>query len=506
MTDTFLHGVEVEEVTDGTRTITTVASAIIGIVGTAPDSAPEVTATLVFGSTSANTGVTVTSKLTGILGNKVSLILKNPKANSAALSVSVSSQAITVLLATGSTGAITTTAAQLISALTANTDAAALATFTATSPSTGAGIVAALPLTYLSGGADEAFPLNVPTIIAGSLTQAAKLGSSGTLPDALDSIMDQTGAVVVVVRVDVGDTDSETMANVIGGVNSVTGAYEGSYAFLASESTNGYRPRILIAPGFTQTRTSTTANAVVAQLVTIAERLRAVIVADAPSTTDADAVAYASDFDSKRILLVDPRVTKTDSNGSSYYGWSSAVWAGIICQTDNELGFWWSPSNKPIAGIVGTERSIDFALGDASSRANLLNASNVATIIHQNGYRTWGNRTLSSDSNWCFLSVVRTADILNDSLQRAHLWAVDQNITKTYVESVVASVNNYIRGLVAEGALIGGECFADPDLNTPSNVQQGKVYFDFKFTPPYPAEHITFQSELTNEYLSTIFS
>lgn len=31
----------------------------------------------------------------------------------------------------------------------------------------------------------------------------------------------------------------------------------------------------------------------------------------------------------------------------------------------------------------------------------------------------------------------RTADLINDSLLRAHLWAVDRNITKTYIDDVI---------------------------------------------------------------------
>jgi phage tail sheath protein FI len=58
----------------------------------------------------------------------------------------------------------------------------------------------------LIGTAPEAdpliFPLNKPVLIAGSRTLAAKLGETGTLPQALDSIFDQIGAVVIVVRID----------------------------------------------------------------------------------------------------------------------------------------------------------------------------------------------------------------------------------------------------------------------------------------------------------------
>ena len=47
-------------------------------------------------------------------------------------------------------------------------------------------------------GADEhSFPLNTPVLIAGSRLEAAKLGTTGTLPMAIDGIFDQAGALVV---------------------------------------------------------------------------------------------------------------------------------------------------------------------------------------------------------------------------------------------------------------------------------------------------------------------
>jgi phage tail sheath protein FI len=349
------------------------------------------------------------------------------------------------------------------------------------------------------------FPLNTPVLIAGSRGQAAKLGTTGTLPDAIDSIFDQTGAVVIVIRVAEGSDAQHTTANIIGGVNSNTGQYEGVHAFLGAESVTGQVPRILVATGFTHQKTGNTANPVVAELLGIAQRLRAVIIADAPNTTDAAALAYADDFGSDRIYVVDPFVLKTDSEGDIVSKPASACVAGVIARTDNELGFWWSPSNKEINGIIGTNRPIDFVQGDPNSRANLLNEGKVATIIRQDGYRLWGNRTTSSDAKFAFLCVRRTADILNDSLLRAHLWAVDRGITKTYIHDVTEGVNAYLRHLTKIGAIMGGKCYADPDLNTPDQIAQGKVYFDFDFTPVYPAEHVTFRSHLVNDYLEELF-
>lgn len=433
----------------------------------------------------------------------------------------------------------------------------------------------------------DAFPINTPTLIAGSQREASKLDmlgtGEGTLPKALDAILDQIGAVVIVVRVEEGENEAATLANIMGGVNASTGKYEGVHALLGAESVVGYSPRILCVPGFTHTRvqdgvtaitignggsgyteaptvtltgggagsgataqatvvggvvtkitvtnaglgyteaptvtitggngtgaTATAsvgiaANAVVSELLGIANRLRAVIIADGPNTNDADAIAYRKDFGSKRVYVVDPKVLVLDEDGTTITDWSSPRVAGLIARIDNERGFWWSPSNQEIYGIQGTARTIDFTLGDTSSRANLLNENEVTTIIRQDGFRLWGNRTTSADPKWAFLCVVRTADIINDSLLRAHLWAVDRGITKQYVNDVIEGVNAYLRNLVSLGAILGGTCWADPDLNTADQIADGKVYFDFDFTPVYPAEHIIFRSQLTNDYISEVF-
>lgn len=275
--------------------------------------------------------------------------------------------------------------------------------------------------------------------------------------------------------------------------------------FVEAESVTGSKPHILIAPGYTEHVTRATpagpptAAAVTSGLVATAERLRAVIVADGPNTTDADAIAYRKLLSSRRVYVVDPGV-KLDDGGGATDAPASARIAGLIVRNDRERGYWSSPSNRQVLGISGASRAIDFTLGDSASSANLLNAGEVATIIRSplGGYRLWGNRTTSADPKWAFLGVVRTADVINESLLRAHLWAVDRNLTKTYVEDVVESVNDFLRRLIAQGAILSGRCWADPARNTDAEREAGRVYFDFEFDPPSPAERITFRSQLVS--------
>ena len=504
--ETFLHGVEVIEIDNGTRPIRTVRSSVIGIIGTAPDSAPATKATLSVGQPSLNTGLTITAKNVGVAGNSIAYHPKNPNTPNSPLSVSVAGQLIVVSLETNSTGAIVTTAAQVKAAIEANTAAAALVDVAHIGASTGAGMATPVPRRLaLTGGTDEAFPLNTPVLIAGDRREAARLGVRGTLPNALDGIFDYAGAVVVVVRVEEGFDELDTMNNVIGGIDTSTGEYLGVMAFLSAESEIGFTPRILCAPHFTHQRPDGYANPVVAELLGIATRLRAVIIADGPNTNDAEAIRYRGDFGSKRVYVVDPWV-KVMRNGELIDEPASARVAGVIARTDNELGFWWSPSNKDIGnGIVGTARKIDFALGDSSCRANLLNENEVTTIIRKDGFKLWGNRTCADDPKWAFLSVVRTNDMVAESILQGHMWAVDRNITKTYIDDVVNGVNAYLSRLKAIGAIIGGECYASAEFNRPEDIADGRITFEYKFTPPYPAEHIIFRAQLVNDYLEELF-
>lgn len=160
----------------------------------------------------------------------------------------------------------------------------------------------------------QKFPLNKPILIAGSLKEAAKLGKRGTLPSAVNGIFSQIGATVVVIRVEESRNsepelkEEETTANVIGGVNEETGEYQGIQAFLSSESIVHVAPRILIAPQFTHQLPGDAGNPVVSALIPIAEKLRAIIVADGPNTNDEEATKWRKSVGSSRVYIVDPWV------------------------------------------------------------------------------------------------------------------------------------------------------------------------------------------------------
>ena len=98
--------------------------------------------TAALATANADRAVVLTSKAWGHEGgNQITAQLVDPAANNSPLSVSVTGNAIRVSLATGATGAITSTAAQVIDAINANPAASALVTASKYRTNAAAGVV-----------------------------------------------------------------------------------------------------------------------------------------------------------------------------------------------------------------------------------------------------------------------------------------------------------------------------------------------------------------------------
>ena len=540
----FLHGPEVVEIDDGLRPIRTIRTGIIGLVGTAakgPRNVPTLIAgdrtrgAALFGATGdpgtipdaldaifAQTGaVVVAVNVLDPATDRSPVAQKAYEASAAVYNLDDRYPANVVVRLAAGAGAVTDPANNY------TLDAAA-GTIT---PIAG-GALAAEPTIYVDydriqdevtevalEATDEELTIDRGTAVAlghadgvSAVVIRSQAGGGGTEYTAgTDYTLDAGAGTITGLNAGSAPADGATVyvtyrytenrgvqdADVIGGVQG-DGSLTGVSALLAAQSVIGHAPKILIAPGRSDEQAVATA------LVSAADRLRAVAVIEGPSTTDADATNYRENFGARRAYLVDPAVKVTDADDETVDRPVSPYVAGVIARSDAERGFWWSPSNRLVNGIVGTSREIDFALGDPSARANLLNEHEVATIIRENGYRLWGNRTCSGDAKWAFLSVARIADAINESIQRAHLWAVDRNITRTYLADVADGVNAYIAGLVGEGALLAGRCDPSPDLNTAASIAAGRVYFDVDFQAPYPAERITFRSRLVNDLVEIV--
>jgi len=375
---------------------------------------------------------------------------------------------------------------------------------TVTNVDTGARTIA-LPSSSIIGLVDTFTPAPVLTaqpndlmLITSEREAIAAFGPDAAITKACQAVFTRAKAVIVACGVAKLEDAAEQTSAIIGGTLA-DGKRTGLQALLDGKSRFNAQPRLLVTPKHSATQAVATA------LVALADKLRAIAIIDGPNTTDEAVIAYAGEFGAKRAYMVDPGVQYWDtSKNATVDAPGSAYVAGLFAWTDAEYGFWASPSNKEFVGITGTGRPIEFLDGDETCRANLLNNANIATIIRDDGFRLWGNRTLSADAKWAFVTRVRTMDIVMDAILYGHKWAVDRAITATYVKDVTEGLQAFMRDLKNQGAIINFEVFADPELNTASQLEQGKVYWNIRFTDVPPAENPNFRVEVTNQWLTEV--
>ncbi len=338
----------------------------------------------------------------------------------------------------------------------------------------------------------DLFPLNTPVLLKGTPTDAAGIGNTGTLKDAIDDVFDQIGAYTIVIRVEEGADDAATLANLVGDSTTLTGVH----ALRKCQPLLGIKPRLIAIPGFTS-GDGVTANPVVAELPAILEELRAVAFVDGPDTTDADALAYRNLIDSQRIYVVDPKVLVFDTEAAENVARpASARFAGVQARVDTTLGFWHSLSNKTINGIVGVTRPVVYG-----AHSNYLNENHIGTIVNlEGGFSTWGNRGATADDLWVFLSVRRTADFIEEAIERAFLEFIDKPFSAANLKLMVESGNSAMRTFRTSGAIIGGSVWFDPARNEPTQMASGKVTLSLDFEPPAPMEDIRFLAHRNISY------
>jgi phage tail sheath protein FI len=359
-------------------------------------------------------------------------------------------------------------------------------------------------------------PVNRPTIVLserdaaqfGTVADAASAGHS--IPQALDAIFDHGAGTVIVVNVfdpavhtvtgEVGKTPISA-AEIIGTV-AADGSRTGLKALDDTYNLFGFNAKLLIAPGYATLASVTT------ELIAMADKLRAMALIDAPAgitvqqAVEGRGPSGSINFNtsSERAILCYPHLKVYDplTNAERLEPMSPRL-AGLMCATDVERGYWWSPSNQEFKGIVGTERPITARVNDPQSEANLLNENGIVTVFNSfgSGYRAWGNRSAAWPSVTHpknFLNVRRTADVLHESVEYAMLQFLDRPINDALIDDIRGSVNAFIRTLVGRGALIDGSCTYDPAKNPPTELALGHLTFDIAFMPPTPAERISFES------------
>ncbi len=472
MAANYLHGVETVEVERGPRPVRTVKSAVIGLIGTAPIGAVNVS-TLTLSEKDAAAfgpqlpGFTIPQALDAIYDHGAGTVIVINVLDPATHKTAVANEAI---------------------AFDASTDRVKLAH----------GAVAALVLKSTDGAT---------TYVA---------GTDYTADLVTGEIVRIKGGGIVAggsakANYDYADPTKVTAADIIGAVNEA-GVRTGLKALKDTYNLFGFFAKILIAPAFC------TQNSVATELIAMADQLGAMAYIDAPiGTTYAQALAGRGpagtinfNTSSDRVRLCYPHVKVYDPvlNAERLEPLSARA-AGLRAKVDLDKGFWWSSSNQELAGVIGVERQLSAMIDDPQSEVNLLNEVGITTVFNSygTGLRLWGNRsaawpTVTHMRN--FENVRRTGDVINESIRYFSQQYIDMPLNQALIDSLVESVNGYGRKLIGDGALIGFKAWYDPARNEATELAAGHLLISYKYTPPPPLERLTYETEITSEYLVTL--
>lgn len=470
MSANYLHGVETVRVERGSRPVKTVKSAVIAIIGTAL-SGPVNRLTLClnekddaqFGD--AASGFTLASSLSALRGFGAGAVLVVNVFDAARHKTSVTDKVVT---------------------------------FTATTLT--------MPL-----GAENVRNVVVKNSPAGTTTYVAGTdytvdAKAGTITRLAAGAITATGAVKV--SYDYSDVAQVSAGDIIGATD-FAGNRSGLQGVLDAYNLWGFDAKILISPVYGSLKS------VSSQLEVMAEKLGAVAYVDLPvGATPSQAVSSRGpsglfDFNtaSDRLRVCYPMVQRYDEVTNSQQLFPLSVYAaGLRAKVDLDKGFWWSSSNQELLGITGMERPLTARIDDAGSEVNMLNEVGITTIFNSfgTGLRLWGNRntafpTVTHMRN--FENVRRTQDMIDESLRFFSLQYMDMPISQALIDDLTESVNAYGRKLQGDGAVLGFKCWYDPDRNTKEELSAGHLLLSYKFTPPPPMERLTFESEITSDYL-----
>lgn len=362
--------------------------------------------------------------------------------------------------------------------------------------------------------------INVRKIIRTREDAAAAFGPQTdgfTIPQALDAIFDHgSGGTIIVNNVFDPDTHANvaavTVADLVGEIaadgsaSGMSGAYECYNRF-------GYFPKILLSA-------QSADPGIRVEMDAVAHKLNALAVCDLPvGLTKQQAVeargvggVVNANTSSARTILTYPHVKVADTvTGDERLEPLSQRLAGLMIKTDLEQGYHHSPSNREVAGVIGTEVDINFYPSDYANDTNLLNEAGIVTCMRSfaTGFRTFGNRSAAyptSSHVENFIHARRILDQVHDAIIFFTMQYVDRLGTPQNVEALEEGVNAFLRAKVGEGVLYGGTYRFDRSENTPEQIADGRFHYTLELHPTSVMERLTTHSYVDTKFIADALS
>ncbi len=129
----------------------------------------------------------------------------------------------------------------------------------------------------------------------------------------------------------------------------------------------------------------------------------------------------------------------------------SGFMAGIYARNDTQKSVAKAPANEVVLGAVDLERHISFAEQAVLNPLGI----NCLRFFPDRGYRVWGARTASSDSELKYINPRRMLIYLEHSIDNGTQWAVFENNGPALWARVTDSIDSFLNNEYANGNLLG---------------------------------------------------
>ncbi len=247
------------------------------------------------------------------------------------------------------------------------------------------------------------------------------------------------------------------------------------------------------------------ADALIGDALTFCEEHRSMLLIDIPADRNTvqeilDWIDDNANYRHPNSVLYFPRVRVPDPLDEFRLRsiGTSGTAAGIFARTDATRGVWKAP-----AGLEASLRGVselDFKLSDPENGTLNPLAVNAIRVFPIHGQVMWGARTLdgadAKASEWKYISIRRTALMIEESLFRGTKWVVFEPNDEPTWAKVRQNVGAFMMSLFRQGAFQGStpdKAFyvkCDGETTTANDRNLGIVNIEVGFAPLKPAEFV----------------
>lgn len=249
------------------------------------------------------------------------------------------------------------------------------------------------------------------------------------------------------------------------------------------------------------------ANPVCAGLTGVLNKLMGIAFVESSGTSYQNDLDWRETFSSERLVPLSGGVKVIDPDtGSVVVRPFAPRMAGILVAVDHEKGApFHSPANRPVQGVVGPSREINYVLTDDANEGQLLLRANIGVLVRGQmgddfaiasaGFINIVTDTAAEDTLWQMLNVRRGRDFIHLTLLRALRFYLGRyNIIGHTVQATINTMRGVLRDLHADNHILGYRVNFATEGNSAEQIRLGHLTIGFAAEEPPVLKHLTIES------------